>query len=184
MVLVAVPICVTQHHDQRNWGRRGFIWLLLPHRCSPLKEVRAGNQAGAGTWIQELMQRPWKGTAYWLVPQGLLSLLSYRIQDHKPGMGWALPQSLLKQKIWPGLSIPRSHGGHFSFQLGLLPLWWLQLQSSWHKALQYNYLPVSLMHKRITFSLSLSIPINSHINIARSNQVAFKVPQPLQTQTY
>jgi hypothetical protein len=29
------------------------------------------------------MQRPWLGTAYWLVPHGLLSLFSYRTPDHQ-----------------------------------------------------------------------------------------------------
>jgi len=31
---------------------------------------------------QELMQRPWRGAAYWFTPHGLLSLPSYRTQDH------------------------------------------------------------------------------------------------------
>jgi hypothetical protein len=30
------------------------------------------------------MQRLWRGAAYWLAPCGLLSLLSYSIQDHQP----------------------------------------------------------------------------------------------------
>ena len=30
------------------------------------------------------MKKPWRGAAYWLVPHGLLSLLSYRTQDHLP----------------------------------------------------------------------------------------------------
>lgn len=38
----------------------------------------------AGTQRQDLIERPWKGAAYCLVSSGLLSLLSYRIQDHKP----------------------------------------------------------------------------------------------------
>jgi hypothetical protein len=33
----------------------------------------------------ELMQKPWRGAAYWLAPHDLLSLLSYRTQDHQPG---------------------------------------------------------------------------------------------------
>jgi hypothetical protein len=37
----------------------------------------------AGTWKQELMQRPERGAAYWRTPRGLLSLLSYRPQDHQ-----------------------------------------------------------------------------------------------------
>jgi len=36
---------------------------------------------------QELMQRPWRDVSYWLASPGLLSLLSYRTQDHQPGDG-------------------------------------------------------------------------------------------------
>jgi hypothetical protein len=50
------------------------------------------NSHRAGTWRQELMQRPCRGAAYGLAPHGLLS---YRTQDHHPGitrhtMGWSL----------------------------------------------------------------------------------------------
>ena len=34
------------------------------------------NSSRAGTWRQELMQRPWKSAAYWLAHHGSLSLLS------------------------------------------------------------------------------------------------------------
>jgi hypothetical protein len=40
------------------------------------------NSSKAETWRQELMQRPWRGAAYWLAPHGLLGLLSYRTQNH------------------------------------------------------------------------------------------------------
>jgi hypothetical protein len=30
------------------------------------------------------MQRPWRDVTYWLASPGLLSLLSYRIQDNQP----------------------------------------------------------------------------------------------------
>ena len=33
------------------------------------------------------MQRPWREAAYWLASHGLLSLLSYRTQDHQPKDG-------------------------------------------------------------------------------------------------
>ena len=46
-----------------------------------------GNSHSVGTWRQELMQKPWKGAAYWLASPGLLSLLSYRIQDSQPRDG-------------------------------------------------------------------------------------------------
>lgn len=57
----------------------------------------------AGSWRQELMQRPWQGAAYWFVPLGLFSLFSYRTQDHQPRCGpthnrlGLPPQSLIKK---------------------------------------------------------------------------------------
>jgi hypothetical protein len=33
---------------------------------------------------QELMPRSWRGAAYWLIPHGFLSPLSYKTQDHQP----------------------------------------------------------------------------------------------------
>jgi hypothetical protein len=33
------------------------------------------NSHRAGTWRQELMQRSWRGTAYWIASSSLLSLL-------------------------------------------------------------------------------------------------------------
>jgi hypothetical protein len=41
------------------------------------------NSDRAGTWRQEQVQKPWGVAAYWLVPHSLLSLLSYRTQDHQ-----------------------------------------------------------------------------------------------------
>ena len=87
-----------KHHDQSNPGRKGFIWLMLPHHGRKSRPNRAG------AWRQELMQRPWRGAAYWLALYDLLSLLSYRTQNHSPGvatptMGWALPHQSLVKKI-------------------------------------------------------------------------------------
>ena len=41
------------------------------------------NSHRVGTWKQVLIHRPWRNVAYWLASLGLLSLLSYRIQDHQ-----------------------------------------------------------------------------------------------------
>jgi hypothetical protein len=38
---------------KKQLGRKGFIWLTLPHCCSSLKEVRTGTQAGQGAGADE-----------------------------------------------------------------------------------------------------------------------------------
>ena len=45
------------------------------------------NSSRTGIWKQELMQTPWRGAANWLASPDLLSLLSYRTQDHQPRDG-------------------------------------------------------------------------------------------------
>ena len=65
------------------WGERGLFHLHFQAQ-STSEEVRTGTQNRAGTWRQELVQRPWKSAAYWLTPHGQLSLLSYRTQNHQP----------------------------------------------------------------------------------------------------
>jgi hypothetical protein len=56
-----------------------------------IKGSQDRNSHRAGTWRQELMQRPWRDAAYWLA-----SLLSYKPRTISPGMapptmGWVLP---------------------------------------------------------------------------------------------
>jgi hypothetical protein len=57
-------------HDEtpspKQLEKEKFIWLTQ-QRCSSLEEVRAG------TWRQELIQRPWRDVAYWFASNGLLS---------------------------------------------------------------------------------------------------------------
>jgi hypothetical protein len=76
-----VTITVLKHYDQKQI-REESVYLAY---TSILLLIIKGSQDGtqtAGVWRQELAQRLSKGTAYWLVPHGLLSLLSYRTQDH------------------------------------------------------------------------------------------------------
>ena len=88
-------------------GREGFIRLTLPH-CSPsLQGNQDRNSSRAGTWRQELipgaMEECCLLTGFY---HDLLSLVSYRTQDHEPRegtvpptVGRALPcQSLIKRK--------------------------------------------------------------------------------------
>lgn len=68
--LVRVSGAMKKHHDKSKLWMVGVIWLTFPH-CSPsLKEVRTGQKRGR--------QRPWRSAVY----VGLLSLLSYKTQDH------------------------------------------------------------------------------------------------------
>ena len=50
------------------------------------------------------MQRQWRGAAYWLAHHDLLSLLSYKTQDHQPRVepptvGQTFPHQLLIKKM-------------------------------------------------------------------------------------
>jgi len=81
----------------------------------------------AGSWRQELIQKPWRGIAYWLAPHGLFSLLSYRTQDYLPrdgithkGLG---PPSLVAN--WEN-DVQLDLMEVFA-QLRLLPFWWFYL---------------------------------------------------------
>jgi len=65
---------------KKQVGRKGFIQLTLPHSCSSSKDM---NSHRAGTWRQELIQRPQRGAAYLIAFSGLLSLISYRTQDYQ-----------------------------------------------------------------------------------------------------
>ena len=69
-----------KHHDQKEGGeeRVYLAYTSKPH-CSSEK-----NSSGTVTWMQELMQGPWRAPAYWLALIGLLSMLSYGTQDHQP----------------------------------------------------------------------------------------------------
>jgi hypothetical protein len=48
------------------------------------KRSQDRNSSRAETWRQELMQRPWRDAVYWLAHNDLISLLSYRTQNHQP----------------------------------------------------------------------------------------------------
>lgn len=82
--------------------------------------ITSGSQGSkssrAGTWKQELVQESWRSIAYWLVSHGLLSLLSYRTQDHHPRdvpthKGLVLPTSITN---WSYSRAAGFEGGIFS----------------------------------------------------------------------
>lgn len=81
-VLVRVTTAVMKHYDQSNSGIKGFIWPMFPHHRSSLKKFRIGTQIGWEPEVQEL-KKSQRNVAYCL----LLSLFSYRTQNHEPRDG-------------------------------------------------------------------------------------------------
>jgi hypothetical protein len=67
-VLVRVTIAAVKHHDQEaSWGGKGLFSLhfkIIVYHWSGTHR--------AGTWRQELKQRPWRGAAYWLAQPAFL----------------------------------------------------------------------------------------------------------------
>ena len=79
-----VPVTITsltRHHE--HLGEKGLFYPQF-HMTVHYQSSESGNSSKAGTWRQELMQRPWRGAAYWLAPHSLLSPLSYRTPNHLP----------------------------------------------------------------------------------------------------
>ena len=79
LLVKAVIVVIRTPQSKATWGEDFFLWFMLPHHCWSLKEVRTGTPAG-----EELPQSSGRGAAYWLAAHGLLSLISYRTQDHQP----------------------------------------------------------------------------------------------------
>jgi hypothetical protein len=77
LIILRVSTAATKHYDQSNLGRKGFVCLIFPQHCSPLKEP-GGRNLKAGTWRQELMQKPWRGAVYRVAPHVLLSPVDVR----------------------------------------------------------------------------------------------------------
>ena len=107
-----------KHQDQQAaWKGKGLFGLHF-HITIHHEGNQDRNSNRAGIWKQELKQRPWRSVAYWIAPRGLLSLPSYRTQDHQPRMvpptmGWAPPHQTLIRKMLSGLPSTQYNGGIF-----------------------------------------------------------------------
>jgi hypothetical protein len=57
-----------RHHDQKaSWGRKVVFFFFPAYTFISLviiKGYQDRNSNRAGTWRQELIQRPWRGAAY------------------------------------------------------------------------------------------------------------------------
>jgi len=91
--LVRDAIAVMKHYEQKQGDKEKVLLACKSTSLFTNGGSQDRNSHRAGTWRQELMQRPWRGAAYWLALHGLLSLLSYRTRTTSPGMaspamGW------------------------------------------------------------------------------------------------
>lgn len=77
-------IAMVKYHDQKHLREEKLNF----HYASTSQLIIKGNQDRNSTALEagclELVQRSWRSSAYGLVPQCLLYLLSYRTQDHWP----------------------------------------------------------------------------------------------------
>ena len=64
--------CWNKYYGQKLLRRKGTIFFST---ASDHNEEMLVQEINAGTWSQELKQRPRRSPAYWLVPNGLFSLL-------------------------------------------------------------------------------------------------------------
>jgi hypothetical protein len=72
-VCLTDSVAVINTTTKTNFGRKWLIsFLYFQATALPQRAVRTGTQSKAGTWRQELMQRPWRGAAYWLAQPAFL----------------------------------------------------------------------------------------------------------------
>jgi hypothetical protein len=78
-----------------NLGKRRLVWLTCPDHTS-IKGSQGRDSHRAGTWRQDLSQRPWRNAMPWLAPYGctvccLIPLRSLCPEVTPPTVGWAFP---------------------------------------------------------------------------------------------
>jgi hypothetical protein len=105
-----IPLCLSQGFyccdwtpwPRATWGGKGLFGLHF-HMVVHHEGSQDRNSNKAGTWRQELMQRSWRSTSYWLGPLACSACILIELRTTSPGvashtMGWALPnQSLIKK---------------------------------------------------------------------------------------
>jgi hypothetical protein len=104
---------VVKHHRQKQleedrvYFTHGSILQFI------IKSCKGRNSHRAGTWRQELMQRPWgwRGCCLMLAHHGLLSLLSCKTQNYPSRDGttiicWAIPHQSLNTQASKPTNLP------------------------------------------------------------------------------
>jgi hypothetical protein len=110
--LIRVSIAVT-NITKSNLEVYVSLYILITQMSR-----KSGQELRAGTWKQELMLRPWKSAAYWLVPCCVLAAF---LQNPEPpalrkvplALPWALKDPPGSGKCTAGLLTGPSDRGHF-----------------------------------------------------------------------
>jgi hypothetical protein len=104
-VFFGVNIAVLKCHDQKQVVEKR-VYVAYTSTLYSITEISQGrNSSRAGTWRQELMQRPWRGAAFWLAPAACLScflilLRTTRLRMAQSTKGWILSHRSLSQILW------------------------------------------------------------------------------------
>jgi hypothetical protein len=88
-ITVLVRVCIPAQNimTKKQVGEERVYSACISTLLFITKRSQVRSTHRAGTWRQEQMQRPWRGAAYRIASPGLLSLFSYRTQDHQPTDG-------------------------------------------------------------------------------------------------
>ena len=112
-----------KHHDQTQVGEERVYLAYTSTSMFIIKGSQDRNSKRTGTCRQELMQKPWRGAAYWLAPKGLFCLFSCRTRVQQPmewyHSQWAGPSPIshqLRNRL-RGLPAAQSYGGVVSIEV-------------------------------------------------------------------
>ena len=125
-----------EHWRKTTWGGKALFDITAHDEGKP------GQELTAGTRRQELKQRPWGTTPYWLLLYGLLSLLFYIPQNYMPMAGTTHgrlgpPTQIMNQENIPQ-TCPQTIVMEAFFLFRVLLPRWLQLVSSYQQTSQHT----------------------------------------------
>jgi hypothetical protein len=84
--LDGVCIAVMRHHDQKQLREERLYFIHSSVSVFITKGSQNRNSNNTGTWRQELMQRPWRGAAYWLASLSCSACFLIELRTTSPGM--------------------------------------------------------------------------------------------------
>lgn len=120
IILIMVAVAVMKHHNLNNWKEEKVYLAYIFHTI-----VRHWRKSGQELEEAELVQRPWRGDAYWIALYGYLGLL-VGPRTTSPGMdppsvNWALLHQWLMNRMPYRLAHNLIWWRHFLNWSSLLP---------------------------------------------------------------